>query len=191
MKIFREKLVLFKKNIKEMINILNSISENMDNYYKIIYDLLNNYNLRQRNYEILKNINSIRNFIQLEDIDKIIDEDNDNEIIFKSLLNILKKKNINNKSLQKELNLLTDNNKKYINVNFYYQGQFTFLCLTDDTMFIEAVERFCQKLGIDLYKLKFYFNNCELRLDSSKSLSELGIKNMSTIEVISGGQVIG
>ena len=40
----------------------------------LMRNILYNYKSRQRNYEILTNVNSIKNFIKLNDIDNIINE---------------------------------------------------------------------------------------------------------------------
>ena len=45
--------------IKELIKILNNISKNMEIYYKINYNIFDNYNKNNINYELLKNINEI------------------------------------------------------------------------------------------------------------------------------------
>ena len=74
LKIFRNKIDKFKEIVNEIINVLNKVSENMENYYQINYDILYNYNLQQRNYEILSNINSVINFINLDDFDNIIND---------------------------------------------------------------------------------------------------------------------
>jgi len=68
-KAFRKKIDKFKEEMTEIINKLNSISKNLERYYKIIYDNFDNYDSRKRNYEILTNVNSIINFIKLNDID--------------------------------------------------------------------------------------------------------------------------
>ena len=63
--------------------------------------------------------------------------------------------------------------------------------LKDDTMFAEVALKYFGKAGIDQDRdqPKFLFNSKELRTDSYKSLSELGIRNMSKIEVVIGKDV--
>jgi hypothetical protein len=77
LKLFRIKIDKSKEKIIEIINILKKVSDNIEEYYKIIHDILYNYNIQQRNYEILTNVNSIENFLNQSDINDIIKE-NDN-----------------------------------------------------------------------------------------------------------------
>ena len=51
----------FNKNVKKIIFGLNQIIENMENYYNIFNKIFNNYNVNNKNYYELKNINQINN----------------------------------------------------------------------------------------------------------------------------------
>ena len=82
----REKMDKIKYDVKEMINILNITIENLENYYNISDYLINNYDNKQINYEILNNINNIYNNKLIDDIDYIINENYNNK--FKKILNI-------------------------------------------------------------------------------------------------------
>ena len=93
LKLFRNKIDKLKGDVTELINILNKVSENIEIYYKIIYDILYNYNIQQRNYEILKNVNIIKNYINLKDIDTIIKENNGYKKKFYKLFDIYSKMN--------------------------------------------------------------------------------------------------
>ena len=57
-----------KKEINEIIRKLNSVIDGMEIYYKIYDDIMNNYDIRKKNYSILKNIKEIndsqKNFIE-------------------------------------------------------------------------------------------------------------------------------
>ena len=68
---FKNKIDKFKNVIKEIINISNNVYENLQKYYQIFYDIIYNYNLRQRNNEELINVNSVKNFNNLKDIDDL------------------------------------------------------------------------------------------------------------------------
>ena len=67
----------FKKEINKIMNILNKVKDNMEKYYRISKDIINSFNVRIKNYEMLSNINEINNFddIIMKDIDKIIKEE--------------------------------------------------------------------------------------------------------------------
>ena len=62
----------------------------MEKYYKINYDLINNYKKENINYQILENINEIKNNIKLKDIDEIINN-NDINNKFKNILYLSEK----------------------------------------------------------------------------------------------------
>ena len=52
----------FNGNIKEKIRRLNKITENIEEYYKIIDNIIQKYiNDKKKNYQILKNIDKIIN----------------------------------------------------------------------------------------------------------------------------------
>ena len=55
----RESIDLFKNNIKEIIFKLNKIIENMKIYYNINSYIINEYEIKNRNYEVLQNIKEI------------------------------------------------------------------------------------------------------------------------------------
>ena len=57
LKEFKNKINEFENNIKDIINILNNVIELIELYYKINYDLLNNY--ENKNYKNIQNINKI------------------------------------------------------------------------------------------------------------------------------------
>ena len=80
-----------------MINAFKKVIENIEIYYNIEMDILNNYNINNLNYEILQNINDINNNKFNEDIDKLMNEGNlyNNKIykIYKQMKNFKKKEN--------------------------------------------------------------------------------------------------
>ena len=58
----KKEIDIFNNNIKEKINKLTLISENIEEYYNIINEIINKYiNNKKRNYQILININNIIN----------------------------------------------------------------------------------------------------------------------------------
>ena len=117
----------FKDEIKNIINILNKVKDNMDKYYLISKDIMNSFNIRTKNYEMLSNINEINNFddIIMKDIDKIIKEEKIyykfNYIFYIYCMMISKEDNILKKEIfeKKKIVELTkdifENNLNYIN----------------------------------------------------------------------------
>ena len=63
------------------------MKNNISNYYKLIEYMSKNYNEKERNYEILNNINEIINNNIINDINKINNESNFKNK-FNNLLNI-------------------------------------------------------------------------------------------------------
>ena len=63
----KDYIYLFNNEINMLINILNEIKNKMNIYYKINEDIINNYDNKNRNYEILYYLNQFQN-------NKIIDE---------------------------------------------------------------------------------------------------------------------
>ena len=55
----RAEINIYSNNIKKIINGLNHLIENMETYYKIFDKILTNYNIKNKNYQVLKNINEI------------------------------------------------------------------------------------------------------------------------------------
>ena len=55
----RKKLDKFNEKIKMIINKINKVKENMEIYYNIYNDMLNNFLNKNRNYELIQNLNEI------------------------------------------------------------------------------------------------------------------------------------
>ena len=72
------KIHSFKKEIQEIVNKLNNVIYNIEMYYNIGNNLLNNLNKKNENYQLLINLNNINKYNKniIEDIDQIIDENN-------------------------------------------------------------------------------------------------------------------
>ena len=96
LKEFKIKIDIINDDIRKMIEILTTVRKNMELFYKINSDILNNYEVKKRNYEIFRNINFIEKNIKNQEIDEIINDDN---LVrkFKKILNINNKiRNIQN-----------------------------------------------------------------------------------------------
>ena len=84
--ILKNKIDKLNENIENIINMLNKVKNNMNLLYNINYDIFNNYDFGNRNYELFKNLTLINN-IECNNIDEIINN-NDISKKFKNLLNI-------------------------------------------------------------------------------------------------------
>ena len=51
----------FNSEIKVLISRFNEVTNKINIYYKIIEDMVNNYDNKNRNYEIIYNLNQIQN----------------------------------------------------------------------------------------------------------------------------------
>ena len=90
---FWKKIDKLKNNITEIKDILNKVSENMEIYCKIVYDIVNNYNKKQKNYEIMKNISLVKDIIKISELNDIIDNNNDYIKKFDILISMYNKMN--------------------------------------------------------------------------------------------------
>ena len=90
LEIFKEKIIKLKEIANNIITMLNKVISNMDIYYKINFDIINNYKVQNKNYEYLQNINEVKynlNINELNKIKKIKDINNQ----FSILMDIYKK----------------------------------------------------------------------------------------------------
>ena len=106
---FRKKIDIFNKDIKNIVNKLNKIIDNIEIFYKINSDILNNYVMENNNYQILENIINIKNNIKMKDIDEIINNNN-----------------ISNKFL-KLMNIYDKISNQHINYNNFFNYNITIL----------------------------------------------------------------
>ena len=129
----RNKINKMNEEINKIIEIINDVKNNIEEYYNICNNIINNYDLKNRNYENLNNIEQIINKDIINDINKIITDNNINtkfNIIFQinQQLNnkeyIIEHKNTNEKiednnknNLLNNLNFMMTNKKSDINLN--------------------------------------------------------------------------
>ena len=72
----KKEIETFKKEIEKAIMKLNKLNESLDIFYEINNDILNKYEMKNRNYQILENIKLIENneiFNRLKEINKLIE----------------------------------------------------------------------------------------------------------------------
>ena len=116
---FKNLIDKVKIEIKEIINICDNFIGNIEIYYKIYNDIINNYdyNNKNRNYQILKNINDIKDKNIINDMNEIVKEKNKSlkfDKIYEIYNKMNKKKVIKEAEVTKNLN---KNNNKIINNN--------------------------------------------------------------------------
>lgn len=101
-----ENINKFKQNVFELINILNSTVNIFDIYSTIIKDVINNYENKNINYYVLNNIKGIFNHYIIEDLDKIISDQNSINK-FSYIVNIYN--NVANKKIIHNNKIITNN----------------------------------------------------------------------------------
>jgi len=93
----------FNGEIEKIISELNKIKDNIEIYYKICNEVVNDYETKKRNYQLLMNIKELEKYkLDLfKDIDKIINEDNIFDK-FNDIMNISYKMNNQNNIKMRE-----------------------------------------------------------------------------------------
>ena len=88
----RKKIDNINETIKSIIMQLNDFQKFIEKYYEIFNNIINNFDISNRNFEIIENINNLMNNDIIDDIDNIVKEKN---IInkFNKIIEIYNKKN--------------------------------------------------------------------------------------------------
>ena len=101
----------YKYFINEIIKKLNNLSDNLEIYFKIYNDIIQAYNIKNRNFVLLENMNDINTYIykSIENLNMIINENN----YYKKIIYILNNyNNIFNKEFNSQIDI--DKNRKRI-----------------------------------------------------------------------------
>jgi len=120
-----KKINKFKQNVGELINILNRTVHSFEIYSYIVNDAINNYENKKINYHVLNNIKGIFNHYIIEDLDKIIKDQNYSNkfsYIVNIYNNITNKKMINNsKAITNDQTCSLNSNQKSLYNNLFGQ----------------------------------------------------------------------
>ena len=161
----------FKNNLNFITNILNEEVESLEKFYKISSGIILNYDVKNLNYELLKNINSANNF-NINIIKDLVKVNEDNNVVnkFKNIYNIYKK--INDKDyIEIKVN---DNNEEKENKKIIY----------DIEDFNKKVPIFGKQF-VDNNKEKCYiiYNNRRYRLQNYFKFEKNGLNEIELQEV--------
>jgi len=120
------KIEQLKSEIKEIINKLFKIINNIDIYYSISNNIINSNNIKNRNYQILININNIIKYNNtiINDINNIINENNIN-IKFRYLYEIYNKMIDKNEKIYKNgkyIGELSNDKREGKGIMYYNSG---------------------------------------------------------------------
>ena len=151
----RKEIDIFKVNINNIILNLNKMTKNIEQCYKIYLNIINRYKENCRNYEILKNLNEIKNNFY-EELNQI---NNDNNLKTK-VLNIL---NLYNKINKSEIN------QKYNEIELFYN-------IKNDDRIEGKINIFGKEF------VKNNINNCKLFFQNRQYdlMESFDIKNLNT-----------
>ena len=110
MKELRISINLLEEHIKELINNLHIVKDNMEIYYQLYNDIINNYDEDNTNMEFLQNLNDINNDNIVEEINHIINYETKRKGY--NILNIFNKMKEYNKEITINYKINTKKNQK-------------------------------------------------------------------------------
>ena len=162
----------FSNNVDDIIDLFKNIKANIEQYYTINNEILNNYSIKKRSYEIFSNLNNVRNINNnkiIKDLNDIINE-KDIKTKFSKIYNLndkIKNKTDELKNLKKEM--INDDKdgdeKKKVTIEFKNK-ELTLEIKKEKSKFIEIPNIEIENVGSQTYK-KLYFVRDELK--SSKN----------------------
>ena len=145
LKELKGKIELLKKEENKITYTLEYIIKNMENYYKINQQIINNYETNRRNYQILYNIKELNNSSIIKDIDEIVSNESISVKII-NFLDIFQKMNIN---MYDEISIIYDIGKN--------EGEEEMKIFSE--MFVHNNKDICKMIIEDkVYELKEKFN---------------------------------
>ena len=103
----RKKIEEFEKDIQEIIKIFNEVIRNIENYYNIYDEIVTGYEIQNRNYIILQNINYMQKYNSefIESLNKITENKNINSK-FENILKMWNKIEFKKNEIIKEENIV-------------------------------------------------------------------------------------
>ena len=166
----KENIEHFHNNIQEIINILNKIDDNIEQYYQIYKNIINNFENDEINYAILNNLNEMIN----------------NKSIIKDM-NFINKQN----NIKQKFNNIIEMFDKMCKKNIEENNQITMIYKVKeneskikifDSTFVKNNKKWCKLFYEDKeYNLSTNFNVKGLNLNIYDSNLELKLKNIKKI----------
>ena len=212
MNAFNEILTKCNNNINEIMNIINTVKNNINKYYEINCNIMNNYEDKNRNYEILYNLKEMFNNEDIiNDMNFINNEKNINNRFY-NILNIFYKVT-NNNNIKNEIKLTLEVKSEDINKEIYFldntNGEFVindttqfhrhdFLKELNDSnveLYINDIKYKYQKYfkpdkkGIYNILLKFYhpITDCSFMFSYCKNLKNIDLSSFDTTNLTNMG----
>ena len=170
----RQKINKLNDNIKNIIKILESVKNNIEQFYIIYNEYIQNYNNASNfNYEVLKNINEFIRYknVIINDINQIINTDNQN-FKFNYIMNIYNKINYIN-------NINSNVNSEGPKMNIIFtdkKGLKRNLVLNHGTSIDQALKQYLNVVGkpelINNPKVLFLFNINKLEFGNNTPIEK-------------------
>ena len=108
LKKLKDDISKFKNEVQNIIDILKKLIGNLDIYYQINYNIINSFNVKRKNYEILYNIKNLKYDDIVSDINRLMNENNIS-LKFNYIINIYNM--MYNSGNNKESNIKIINNR--------------------------------------------------------------------------------
>jgi len=177
LKELKKKIDLLKKELNKIKYTFEYISKNIEKYYKLNQQIINNFEENRRNYQVLYNIKELNNNYLFKDIDEIVSTENISVKVI-NILDVFHKMN----NMFDEISLIYDVNDREEETRIF------------SDLFVHNNKEICQMVIDDkVYELKGTFNtknykkkelkiklkNIEKCYDFSKMLD--GCKSLSSL----------
>ena len=170
---FKKNIELFYNNIKEIINILNKIAQNIEQYFQIYCNIINSFENDEINYQILNNLNEIIN-------NNIIQKD----IIITNKQNNIKHKFINIMEMYDKMSKKNTEENNEITIIYKVKENENSIKIFDSA-FVKNNKKWCKiyyedkecnlttDINVKDINLNIYDNNLELKLKNIKKITNL------------------
>ena len=185
LKEFKISLDKFREDIKKIINIFQKVLDYCESFYKINKEIINNFDMKKRNYYILNNLKEFYN----DDISKKLKDISGLENYGQKITQICKMYNIiDNNKLNFEFisgeteKIINEKGDKLMTVIFNSDDQkvhYSLICKSTDKF--KDVEQRLYKIYPEFSKTNNYFLANGNTINKSKSLEDNKIKNSNLI----------
>ena len=187
----RIKIDKFKNELKDIINNLNKVIQNIEIYFNIYNNIFKNYNKRNKSYQILMNLNNMNDYSEkiIKNIDEIINE-NKIENKIKYIYEIYDKMIIKNEIMM-IYDIGKEDNVKIFGEKFIENNKTNYQMMIDDKNFeLDSFYKVTNKKENQILKVRLRqiknINDLSFMFDKCSALvSLINIENLDTINIIS------